>query len=497
MNAMEDSLRRPAYLHDREREWEDLSEFATDPRVGATLAVVYGRRRQGKTFLLQSLVEAAGGLLFGGLQLSEAQNLDRCAEAYGQWRRLSPGTVRFPTWDAALDAVFAAGEDSDKPVVAVLDELPYLLESAPALPSVIQSALSPRGRARTRSRTRLVLCGSALSTMQGLLSGGAPLRGRASRELVIHPFGYRDAARFWDLAAPGELDTAFRINALVGGTPAYLEMSGGPPSSPRTFDRWVTRGLLGPGSAMFREGNVLLHAEVSDPTPYHSVLAAVAVGAHRRSEIGGILRRPDSALSHPLTVLEHTQLIERLPDALQPRRAVYHIAEPAIRLHQLVIRRNEAALVAGHAAAVWASVADTVAARIYGPHLEFLARQWCLLHACADTLGGRANQVRPATIACREHRQGHKIDAVVVSAPAFEAERVLAIGEANAGTKPVDVAELARLDHLRQLLPANRVAGPPRLLLFGRAGFTARLQDAAGARSDVELVDLRRLYQGS
>jgi hypothetical protein len=100
-------------------------------------------------------------------------------------------------------------------------------------------------------------------------------------------------------------------------------------------------------------------------------------------------------------------------------------------------------------------------------------------------------------IACREHRQGHEIDAVVISAPAFEAERVLAIGEAKASTKPVDVAELARLDHLRQLLPANRVAGPPRLLLFGRAGFTARLREAAGGRCDVELVDLRRLYQGS
>jgi uncharacterized protein len=73
---------------------------------------------------------------------------------------------------------------------------------------------------------------------------------------------------------------------------------------------------------------------------------------------------------------------------------------------------------------------------------------------------------------------------------------VLAIGEAKASVKPVDVAELARLDHLRQLLPADRVAGPPRLLLFARAGFSARLRRAAAARSDVELVDLDRLYQG-
>jgi DNA-binding HxlR family transcriptional regulator len=105
-------------------------------------------------------------------------------------------------------------------------------------------------------------------------------------------------------------------------------MSVGAPAGPRAFDRWVAKALLGPGSAMFREGNILLRAEVTDPTPYHSVLSAIADGAHRRSEIAAILRRPDSALSHPLAVLEHVQLVNRVPDALQPRRSVYHVAEP-------------------------------------------------------------------------------------------------------------------------------------------------------------------------
>ena len=287
MNAVTELLPRPPGLHDREREWADLSDFATDPGPGATLAFVYGRRRQGKTYLLQSLVEATGGVLFGGLQMTEAQNLDRFAEAYGQFRGLPPGTTRFPTWDAAIDAVFALGEnteDTATPVVVVIDEFPYLLESTPGLPSVIQTALSPRGRARTRSRTQLVLCGSALTTMRGLLAGGAPLRGRAVKELMIHPFGFRDAANFWGIDG---LDTAFRVHALVGGTPAYLDMCGGAPAGPRAFDRWVARALLGPGSAMFREGNVLLQAEVTDPTPYHSVLSAITDGAHRRSEIAG------------------------------------------------------------------------------------------------------------------------------------------------------------------------------------------------------------------
>jgi AAA+ ATPase superfamily predicted ATPase len=182
-----------------ESEWAELTEFATNVNGGATLAFVYDRRRQGKTFLLQSLVEVTGGLMFGGLQMTEAQNLDRFAEAYREFRGLPPGTTRFATWDAAIDAVFALGEDTAEPVVVIIDEFPYLLESTPGLPSVIQSALSPRGRARRRSRTRLVLRGSALTTMRGLLSGSAPLRGRAVKELMVHPFGFREAAGFWGI----------------------------------------------------------------------------------------------------------------------------------------------------------------------------------------------------------------------------------------------------------------------------------------------------------
>src|SRR5712691_9392974 len=72
-----------------------------------------------------------------------------------------------------------------------------------------------------------VLCGSAVTTMQALLSASAPLRGRAFLEMFVRPFGYREAADFWGVAHDPEL--AFRLHALVGGTPAYREMSGGPP----------------------------------------------------------------------------------------------------------------------------------------------------------------------------------------------------------------------------------------------------------------------------
>lgn len=195
-------------------------------------------------------------------------------------------------------------------------------------------------------------------------------------------------------------------------------------------------------------------------------------------------------------MIEQTQLIARVEDALRQRRPVYRIAEPAIRLHQLVIAPNEPRLITGAGRAVWAEVADTVQARIYGPHMEDVVREWCLLYASQHTLGGRPSGVRPAVLHCAEHRQGHEVDIVVSYKRAHEPEVVVSIGEVKATRKLVGEAELARLDHLRALLPSDRVPEPPRLLLFARAGFTPALRSAAVARPDVELIDLDRLYHG-
>ncbi|MGO9557856.1 MAG: hypothetical protein ACLPQS_08070 [Acidimicrobiales bacterium] len=55
------SLATPTDLFDRERDWDDLGTFATDATPGLRIAVVYGRRRQGKSYLLRRLASAMGG----------------------------------------------------------------------------------------------------------------------------------------------------------------------------------------------------------------------------------------------------------------------------------------------------------------------------------------------------------------------------------------------------------------------------------------------------
>lgn len=484
---------KPARLFDRDDEWRELTEFALSPRPGAALGLVYGRRRQGKTLLLELLALELGGFLFAATQQSEAQNLVDLGAAYAAYRGLRQPVV-FSSYGEALDELLRLGDEQARTVV--IDEFPYLMAATPALPSYLQRALSPLGHAREHTRTRMILCGSALTTMSQLLGGGAPLRGRAQLEMVVRPFGFRETAEFWDVGHEPEL--AFRLHALVGGTPAYKEMCGGSaPESPAGFDRWVHRRLLNPASAMFREGGLLLREEpsITDPTSYTAVLAAISAGRHRRSEIAAALGRPSGALAHLLDGLQDIGLIEHLDDALRGKRTVFRITEPVVRLHQLITGRYEPELVAGRAARVWARTAETVAARIYGPHFEDLARRWCLEYAEDETLGGPPGSVRPTEVPCPEHKDRHELDIVIANDPS--GDLIIAIGEAKAANSTMEVRELRRLEHLRGLLPSARVDQPPKLLLFGRSGFSPELVAEAAERPDVELIGLERLYQGS
>jgi hypothetical protein len=313
----------------------------------------------------------------------------------------------------------------------------------------------------------------------------------------MRPLGFREAAEFWGVAADPEV--AFGLHALVGGTPEYKAgCDGAGPRSPADFDRWVQRWLLDPASALFDEGRLPPGEETAgaDPASCAAALGAICAGAGRASEIAAALGRPEPAVAGVLAALTAIGLIERLQDPLNGERSGCVIVKPIARLHQLVIAPHEDELAAGQADHVWALSRETVAARIYRPHFASVARQWCLRHAAEKTLGGVARAARPTAIACREHRQEHELEAVFVEDPVATG-RVIAIGETNAASGPMAAGQLRRVEHLRALLPGERVGRPPRLLLFSRSGFAAGLTEEAAVRPDVELVDLERIYRGT
>ena len=103
------------------------------------LLVVWGRRRVGKTFLLSHFSEGKRAVFFGATQQAEVVELRRFTEAIrrdlgDQAAHLAGGG--FPNWEAALQ--FLSAVAMERPLLVVLDEVPYLARSTPGFASIVQ-----------------------------------------------------------------------------------------------------------------------------------------------------------------------------------------------------------------------------------------------------------------------------------------------------------------------------------------------------------------------
>jgi len=481
---------KPSHLFDRDAEWRGLVSFAADARVGATLGVVSGRRRQGKSYLLQALAEALGGIYFPALQLTEAVSL----------RLFTDELIRFtgspvPPLRDWIDAIqFLFGLSKDRPVPVVIDEFPFLVSASPSLPSIIQRELGPGGSGRN-SRVRLLLCGSAMSVMGGLLAGHAPLRGRAGLELIVHPFGYRDAARFWEVSDP---KLAVLLHSVVGGTPAYRRelLREDTPGDLADFDPWVIRTVLNPQTPLFREARYLLaeETEIRDPSLYQSVLAAVAEGNATSGGIASYVGRKSNEIAHPLRVLEDCRLLVKQPDLFRSGRSTYRIVEPLVTFYQSIMSRDWARLELGDGPVVWQGSEGRFLSQVVGPHFEALCRDYAI-RANPDVFGGPPGEVGSGVVTDPANRAQIEID-VAVLAPAEHGHprRVLSLGEAK-WERVMDLQHVERLRRARDLLAVKGFdTRGTRLHCYSGAGFTPELRSAQDGDADIHLVDLSQLY---
>lgn len=485
---------RPAKLFDREREWSDLVDFVQQPGPGIRLGLVRGRRRQGKSFLLRRLGEATGGFYYQALEQERSQALDGFGTAAGEHFGVPGGKLAFGSWDDALRAVTDTRQ-GDQPATVVIDELPYLIAHSPELPSLLQrqiDASRDRGPA-----VRLIVCGSALSVMANLLVGTQALRGRASHDVSVGSFDYRTAAQFWEI---DDAKTAFHVHAVIGGTPGYRDLLAA--KSPRRmadFARWLEQGVLNPASAMFREDDYLLTEErsLSDRALYHAVVGAISAGKSSQVAIAAAVGRENRAVQHPLRALEEAGFVVRDDDMLRSRRPIYRLADPIVRFHHVVKRRDLARFEDRRFTAAWADAQPRYATHVLGPHFEQLARDFTFRFASADTVGGQVAEVGPAVVNDPHEKAQHELDVVARVRRGDGAIEVAAIGEAKHTNRARTVADLDRLARVRSLLVARDLApASTKLLLFSAAGFDRNLLAAAAERLDVELIDLDHMYTG-
>ncbi|MGH3300859.1 MAG: ATP-binding protein [Streptosporangiaceae bacterium] len=490
------TIGKPQDMFDRDFEWDELARFATNRAGRATLGIVSGRRRQGKTFLLDALTVQSNGFMFTATETTEADSLRQLGQALAS-HLAEPTPFRFANWDEAITRLMRIAVNGPEPVV--IDEFPFLAKSSPALPSLIQRALEPSAQ-RANTPLRLLLCGSALSFMGKLLAGNAPLRGRAGLELVVHTLDFRRAREFWGIAG---LRTALLTHAIVGGTPAYRRefAQDDVPADADDFDPWVCRTVLNPGRPLFREARYILAEEpdLHDTALYHAVLSAISDGNTARGGIASYLERKSTDLAHPLGVLHDAGLITHETDAFRRNRSAYRIAEPLLTFYHAIMRPAWGDLERpGRAAQVWRRSQQPFTSNVVGPHFEEICRQWARWYAGPQTYGTDPVRVASGTVPDPHARKTAEVDVVVFGRGEDNRDVLLAIGEAK-WQETMTTGHLKRLEHIRDLLQASGKPGAEgsRLLLFSGTGFSDALTRRAENDPTVQLIGLERLYHGS
>lgn len=497
-------MERPSDLFDRTEEWSELAAFASSSAPGLRVGVVWGRRRQGKSFLLRRLVRAVDGFYHQAHQLERSRALDRFSRAAAQRLGVPTGSLRFPDWEVAFRTVLGLpGGDVPTPSggsgparLLVLDELPYLLDHSPEIPSVLQE-LWDETHDRPGPPSAVLVCGSALSVMADLLSGARAPRGRAALNLLVQPFDFRLTRDFWQIEDP---ETALLLDALVGGTPGYRALIEAPvPADPAKLLDWLAGTLLNPAHALFDETGYLLREDprIQDKALYNTILNAVATGHHGLAQIGAVLGRASSALAHPIGVLTSAGFLRRADDVLLRRRPSFFIADPIVRFGQVVVEPYRELLEEREVATVWTAIAPALSAQVLGPHFEAMAQTWTRRFA-GDRWPEPVGEVGPAVVNDARGKAQYQLDVVALPRGTRRyagSPKVVVLGEAKASARPRPRSDLDRLERIRSVLATRGVdVAAAQLALFGRAGFDKELRDAASRRSDVHLIGLTEMY---
>jgi AAA+ ATPase superfamily predicted ATPase len=288
--------------------------------AGEPLALVWGRRRVGKSWLISHFAdEVPEAVLHTGGSRSLAQELRVLSSTVtraGLAGTRDLATRPYSSWDEAIDALVAAGRE--RPLLLVLDEFPELLRSDPSLEGVLRAAIDRLG---APAPLRLLLCGSAVRTMEALMEERRPLFGRAGLRLPIHPFSPHEAATMLRRLPPPERALVW---GLLDGVPLYLSWW----DQGASLETNLAELVCTPGGRLLNEGELLLATEGAPEGLSGPVLTAIANGRTKFAEIRDSIRTDPTRTLEKLTQM---RLVERLvpvtEEAERSRRAIYRISD--------------------------------------------------------------------------------------------------------------------------------------------------------------------------
>ena len=451
----------------RERELEALNKLYFSGRF--EFAVIYGRRRVGKTALIDQFIMDKNAIYFMGVESNAKQNLENFSKSILEYRTGIETESVFLSFQAALEYVFRLSEKER--LVLAIDEYPYVARAEKSLASTLQLLID---RHKGSSKLMLILCGSSMSYMEDhVLAYKAPLYGRRTAQMKIVPFDFEETCRY--LRHFSDEDKAL-IYGLVGGTPQYLlQMNDG-----LSVEDNIKNTFLNPTSALFEEPENLLKQEVREPALYNAVITAIATGSTRMSEISGKVGEDTNVCSTYVKNLVALGIIRKETPYGEKasRKAIYAIEDNLFRFWYRFVPENNSIIARGAADLAYKRI-EPFLPDYMGKVFEEICKQylWKLLLAgkcpVAFSSLGRWWGNDPV-----EKRQA-EIDILA------EQDKTAALfGECKWTNEKVGLGVLETLVKRSELFPYKK----KHYYLFAKSGFTKGCTDGAKEMGNVTLV---------
>lgn len=313
----------------REQELSALNRlFASDK---FEFAVIYGRRRVGKTALINQFIKDKKAIYFMGVESNASQNLENMSRNIMEYTNGISLDTSFSSFQTALEYVFELSKKER--LILAIDEYPYVARSSRSLASTLQLLID---KYKDNSKLMLILCGSSMSYMEDhVLSYKAPLYGRRTAQMKILPFSFEDTCHCFSHYSNEE--KAF-IYGIMGGTPQYLLQI----NENLSISDNIKNTFLNPTSALFEEPENLLKQEVREPALYNAIITAIATGSSHMSEIATKVGEDTSVCSRYLKNLLSLGIIQKETPYGQKasRKSIYNISDNMFRFWYRFIPDN-------------------------------------------------------------------------------------------------------------------------------------------------------------
>lgn len=459
---------------DRVSEMETLEqEYRRD---GSSFVVVYGRRRVGKTTLINEFCRGKSALYYLATEESEAQNRmafrDMVADYLGN--PLMP-QVAFGRWEPLFEMLVAEGQSGEK-LVLVIDEFQYLGKANEAFPSIFQRVWDT---ILSRHNVMVILCGSLVTLMSSqVLDYESPLYGRRTAQIHMRALPFSYYHEFFKKKSRREL---VEFYSVTGGIPKYIELF----EDDADIYRAISRNILNPDSFLFDEPTFLLQKEVTEIGSYFSIIKAIAAGNQRVGAIATRLEVSQTGLSRHLKTLVSLDVIEREVPVTEKnpensKKSLYRVKDNFLQFWFQFVQPGLSYLESGHEKVVLERLKKSFVDR----HVAYVYEEICRGRLWELSAEGVV-PVFLEKVGRWWDAHDCEIDVVGLS----ESDNAIVFGECKFKTRPIGVDVLTELEEKSR----NVTWGSPNrvefFVLFSMSGFSDALKALADERADVFLFE--------